>query len=73
MSLVKMRMFRWIKGNIKKDRIRKKEILLKIWEGLVMYKGECLMHQFGRAIWFELREQKKDDLNNFSRSSKLIC
>ena len=28
------------------------------WDGLVMFKGERLMHLWGRMSWLKLREQK---------------
>ena len=71
-SLAEMRMLRWINDNMRKDMVWKKKICLKIgvspidekrrvsrlsW--LVMCKGEQLMLQWGRVIWFKLWEQKE--------------
>ena len=53
MSVAEMRILSWISWNAQKDRIRNKEICLKIlmkrlekiaWDGLAMFKGKRLMH-----------------------------
>ena len=68
-----MRMLRLKSVNMKKDRIWDEDILLKIkvvlinekkwgrviWDGLVIFRGELLMHQWERVSWINLREQKK--------------
>ena len=73
-GVVKMRMLRLKSVNMKKDRIWDEDVLLKIkvvpinekrwgkviWDGLVIFRGELLMHQWERVSWINLREQKKN-------------
>ena len=64
MRVVKMRTLRWISENLRKDRVWNEESCLCDFFGLkglqkVICKWEQLMHQWGRGIWFMLREQKE--------------
>ena len=61
----------WINGNTRKEQSWNREVCLKIgvapiikgwgrvtWDGLIIYKGEWLMHQLGRVNWFKSRGKK---------------